>query len=190
MWPLERTIHLPAGFLPAIAGSYLQIAIRPRAGWYPTEELATEIGLLAMLAWLLAFGTHDLTHSLLRLRAGLAASRRRVQALTQRLCSEIEQRQDLQKSFDHARYHDGFTGLPNRRYFMNQLDRALVTCAPGSASASASFSSTSRASDSSTIRWGIPPAMSSWCRRRGASRKPRPPSNACWRAGAGISSRC
>jgi diguanylate cyclase (GGDEF)-like protein len=121
----ERTIHLPAGYLPAIAGSYLQIAIRPRAGWYPTEELATEIGLLAVLAWLLAFGTHDLTHSLLRLRAGLAASRRRVQALTQRLSSEIEQRQDLQKSFDHARYHDGFTGLPNRRYFMNQLDRAL-----------------------------------------------------------------
>ena len=121
----DRTIQLPAGFLPAIAGSYLQIAIRPRAGWYPTEELATEIGLLAVLAWLLAFGTHDLTHSLLRLRAGLSASRRRVHALTERLASEIEQRQDLQKSFDHARYHDGLTGMPNRRYFMNQLDRAL-----------------------------------------------------------------
>src|SRR5207249_9960570 len=25
----------------------------------------------------------------------------------------------------HARYHDPFTGLPNRRYFMDQLDRAL-----------------------------------------------------------------
>ncbi len=32
---------------------------------------------------------------------------------------------DLQKSFEHARYHDAFTGLPNRRFFMDQLDRAL-----------------------------------------------------------------
>jgi diguanylate cyclase (GGDEF)-like protein len=32
---------------------------------------------------------------------------------------------DLQKSFEHARYHDAFTGLPNRRYFMDQVDRAL-----------------------------------------------------------------
>ena len=38
---------------------------------------------------------------------------------------EIEQRENLQKSFEHSRYHDAFTGLPNRRYFMDQLDRAL-----------------------------------------------------------------
>src|SRR5256886_1490643 len=37
----------------------------------------------------------------------------------------MEQHQALQKSLEHARYHDPFTGLPNRRYFMDQLDRAL-----------------------------------------------------------------
>jgi len=123
--PVVRSIHLPAGFIPAIAGSDLQIAIRPRAGWYPASELATEIGVLAILAWMLVFGTHDLTHSLRRLQERLAESRQRQHSLSARLSAEIEQRQDLQKSFDHARYHDGFTGLPNRRYFMNQLDRAL-----------------------------------------------------------------
>jgi diguanylate cyclase (GGDEF)-like protein len=123
--PVVRSIHLPAGFVPAIAGSDLQIAIRPRAGWYPASELGTEIGVLAILAWVLVFGTHDLTHSLRRLQERLAESRQRQHALSARLSAEIEQRQDLQKSFDHARYHDGFTGLPNRRYFMNQLDRAL-----------------------------------------------------------------
>ena len=123
--PVVRSIRLPAGFAPAIAASDLQVAIRPRAGWYPASELATEIGVLAVLAWLLAFGTHDLTHSLRRLQERLAVSRQRQHALSTRLSAEIEQRQDLQKSFDHARYHDGFTGLPNRRYFMNQLDRAL-----------------------------------------------------------------
>jgi diguanylate cyclase (GGDEF)-like protein len=120
-----RSIHLPATFGPAIAGSDLQVSIRPRAGWYPVSELATEIGLLAVIAWLLAFGTHDLIHSLHRLQERLAASRQRQHALSARLSTEMEQRQDLQKSFDHARYHDAFTGLPNRRYFINQLDRAL-----------------------------------------------------------------
>jgi diguanylate cyclase (GGDEF)-like protein len=123
--PVARSIRLPAGFVPAIPGSDLQIAVRPREGWYPTSEVATEIGVLAILAWLLAFGTHDLTHSLRRLQERLAESRQRQHALSARLSAEIEQRQDLQRSFDHARYHDGFTGLPNRRYFMNQLDRAL-----------------------------------------------------------------
>jgi diguanylate cyclase (GGDEF)-like protein len=123
--PVVRSIHLPPGFAAAIAASDLQVAIRPRAGWYPASELATEIGVLAVLAWLLGFGTHDLTHSLRRLQERLAISRQRQHALSARLSAEIEQRQDLQKSFDHARYHDGFTGLPNRRYFMNQLDRAL-----------------------------------------------------------------
>jgi diguanylate cyclase (GGDEF)-like protein len=123
--PVVRSIHLPAGFSPAVAGSDLRVSIRPRAGWYPASELATEIGLLAVLAWLLAFGTHDLIHSLHRLQERLAVSRQRQHAVSARLSTEIEQRQDLQKSFDHARYHDAFTGLPNRRYFINQLDRAL-----------------------------------------------------------------
>ncbi len=118
-------IRLPNGFSPASAGSYLQVAIRPRAGWYPATELASEIGLLAFLAWLLAFGTHDLSHSLQRSRAALAAARKRLRTINQQLATEMQQRLSLQETFDHARFHDAFTGLPNRRYFMDQLDRAL-----------------------------------------------------------------
>lgn len=118
-------IRLPSGFVPAIAGSYLQVAIRPRAGWYPATELVSEIGLLAFLAWLLAFGTHDLSHALQRSREALSIARRRLRALNQQLANEMQQRLNLQETFDHARFHDAFTGLPNRRYFMDQLDRAL-----------------------------------------------------------------
>ncbi len=118
-------IRLPNGFAPAIAGSYLQVGIRPRAGWYPATELASEIGLLAFLAWLLAFGTHDLSHALQRSRSALAAARKRLRAINQQLANEMQQRLSLQETFDHARFHDAFTGLPNRRYFMDQLDRAL-----------------------------------------------------------------
>lgn len=120
---IGATIRLPAA--AAIPGSYLQVAIRPRAGWYPATLLASEIGLLAFLAWLLAFGTHDLNHALQRSRSALAAARRRLHAINQQLAGEMQLRMTLQETFDHARFHDAFTGLPNRRYFMDQLDRAL-----------------------------------------------------------------
>ena len=116
-------IRLPTA--AAIPGSYLQVAIRPRAGWYPTTLLASEIGLLAFLTWLFAFGTHDLTHALRRSRAALQTARRSLHAINQKLAAEMQQRLKLQETFDHARFHDAFTGLPNRRYFMDQLDRAL-----------------------------------------------------------------
>jgi diguanylate cyclase (GGDEF)-like protein len=125
--PLADAVAAPVR-LPtaaAIPGTYLQVAIRPRTGWYPASLLASEIGLLAFLTWLLAFGTHDLSHALQRSRAALAASRRRVHSINQNLAREMQQRLTLQETFDHARFHDAFTGLPNRRYFMDQLDRAL-----------------------------------------------------------------
>ncbi|MGH8211184.1 MAG: putative bifunctional diguanylate cyclase/phosphodiesterase, partial [Steroidobacteraceae bacterium] len=118
-------IRLPTGFAPATPGSYLQLAIRPRAGWYPATELASEIGLLAFLAWLFSFGVHDLSHALQRSRAALVTAQRRLRSINQQLATEMQQRLTLQESFDHARFHDSFTGLPNRRYFMDQLDRAL-----------------------------------------------------------------
>ena len=127
--PLEDAvssrIRLPPGYVPAIPGSYLQVAVRPHDGWFPASELASDVGLLAFLAWLLAFGTHDLSHSLQRSRWALATSRRRLHAVTRQLSTEMQQRLQLQETFDHARFHDAFTGLPNRRYFMDQLDRAL-----------------------------------------------------------------
>ena len=119
------TIRLPPGFGPAISGSYLQLAIRPHNGWYSPAQLASEIGLLVFLAWLFAFGVHDLSHELQRARSKLAGSRQRLHAVNQDLAQEMQQRLSLQETFDHARFHDAFTGLPNRRFLMDQLDHAL-----------------------------------------------------------------
>lgn len=118
-------IRVPAGYAQELPNGYVQLALRPKAGWYPARELAAAIALLAVVTWLLAFATHDLVHSLHRARDALALSRRQLQASNRKLTLEIEQRESLQKSFEHSRYHDAFTGLPNRRYFMDQLDRAL-----------------------------------------------------------------
>ncbi len=120
---VSTRIALPTA--AATAGSYLALAIQPRTGWYPASLLASDIALLAFLAWLLAFGTHDLSHALQRARASLVATRRRVRSINEQMAAEMQQRLNLQQSYEHARFHDTFTGLPNRRYFMDQLDRAL-----------------------------------------------------------------
>ena len=118
-------IRVPEGYRQDLPGGYVQLALRPKAGWYPARELAAAIALLAVVAWLLAFATHDLVHSLHRARDALSLSRRQLQATNRKLALQIEERENLQQSFEHSRYHDAFTGLPNRRYFMDQLDRAL-----------------------------------------------------------------
>jgi diguanylate cyclase (GGDEF)-like protein len=123
--PITRAIELPAALPQSLRGAALTIAVRPRAGWYPASELVADIGLLAVVTWLLTIGAYDVMRKMNRQRAALAAGKRRYHALNQRLMLEIEQRQSLQRSFDHARYHDAFTGLPNRSYFLVQLERAL-----------------------------------------------------------------
>lgn len=123
--PIVSRIRLPEGYAQELPSGYVQLALRPKAGWYPARELAAAIALLAVVAWLLAFATHDLVHSLHRARDALSLSRRQLQTTQRKLALEIEERENLQKSFEHSRYHDAFTGLPNRRYFMDQLDRAL-----------------------------------------------------------------
>jgi diguanylate cyclase (GGDEF)-like protein len=122
--PVVSLIQAPAGFALISPGA-LKLEIRPHEGWYPTRMLATDIGLLALVAWLLTFMAHDVTHRTGRLRVSLATTRRQLHTAQQKLVREIEERESLQQSVDRARFHDAFTGLPNRYYFMEQLDRVL-----------------------------------------------------------------
>jgi diguanylate cyclase (GGDEF)-like protein len=122
---VSGAITAPGTLAPQSSSAYLELVIRPRTGWYPARFLATGIGLVAVLAWLLAWGTHDMTHSLSRAQAALATARGRLRGVQARLVTEIEKYEALRKNLEHARYHDPSTGLPNRRYFMDQLDRVL-----------------------------------------------------------------
>jgi diguanylate cyclase (GGDEF)-like protein len=122
---VTRVVRTPPGFSRDLPAGYLELAVRPKSGWYPARDLAFAILLLASVAWLLAFATHDLVHSLHRARDAVGHARRQLQTTNRKLATEIEQREQLERSVEHSRYHDPFTGLPNRRYFMDQLDRAL-----------------------------------------------------------------
>ncbi len=123
--PVAAHIRLPAGQSAAMPGSSLEIALRPRTGWIPPPMLVAEIGLLVFMAWLLAFGTHDLVHAVQRSRRVVTTARKRMRAVNQQLATEMQRRVSLQETFDYSRFHDAFTGLPNRRYFMDHLDRGL-----------------------------------------------------------------
>jgi diguanylate cyclase (GGDEF)-like protein len=119
------TVRIRTPLPGAGRGGELELAIQPRAGWFPAGLLASDVALLVFLAWLIGFGTHDLIHALQRANSGLAHARTRMRSMSDKLAAEVQERMKLQETFDHARFHDTFTGLPNRRYFMDQLDRAL-----------------------------------------------------------------
>jgi diguanylate cyclase (GGDEF)-like protein len=122
--PVTGAIHASgAASLPPPA--YLELAIRPHAGWYPIVPLAADVAVLVLVAWALALGAYDLAYSARHAKRALATARGRLRAVNARLAAEMEQHDALQKNLEHARYHDPSTGLPNRRYFMSQLDRAL-----------------------------------------------------------------
>ena len=121
--PVTARIGLPGWQAPA--GPSWQLGLQPRAGWYPADELVVDVSLLLLVSWLVALGVRDVTRHMTQLRAALAVSRRRLRIAQEQLASEVEQRLRLQKSFEHAHYHDSFTGLPNRHYFLSQLDRGL-----------------------------------------------------------------
>ncbi len=128
--PVESAVPLPATVALASVGpnpraSGWTLALQPKVGWFPAEELIVDISLVLLVTWLLALGIRDATRHIQHLRTALAVSRKRLHHSQETLSHEIEQRQRLQRSFEHAHYHDSFTGLPNRHYFLGQLDRAL-----------------------------------------------------------------
>jgi diguanylate cyclase (GGDEF)-like protein len=118
-------VRLPDARGAGTSAPYMVLALRLRGGWYSPVGLVASIGLLLLLAWLLGLAASDLVHSEGRWRTALALARRRLSATNRRLSEELEERRQLQQSFEHARFHDTFTGLPNRRYFMKRLDEAL-----------------------------------------------------------------
>lgn len=121
--PVTGAIRPPGA--AADAPALLHLAIRPHTGWYPFAPIVAQVTLLALLTWALAFAAYDLVDGVRHARRALAMARGRLRKVNARLSAEIEEHDALQRNLEHARYHDPSTGLPNRRYFMSQLDRAL-----------------------------------------------------------------
>lgn len=120
--PAGMSASIVAARAPALAW---QLGIAPRAGWFPATDLVIDVSLLILVTWLVALGVRDTMRHMGQLRSALAVSRQRLQRSQLRLAEEVELRAGLQQRFEHAHYHDSVTGLPNRHYFIDQLDRVL-----------------------------------------------------------------
>ncbi|MBW3551821.1 MAG: diguanylate cyclase, partial [Proteobacteria bacterium] len=83
-------------------------------------------------AELLTFVSHQIANSLQRRNAAAALLRlnneleQRVQARTQELREQIAVREQVEAQLKHQVMHDPLTGLPNRLYLRDRLDRALA----------------------------------------------------------------
>jgi diguanylate cyclase (GGDEF)-like protein len=124
---VDTVVRLPADDTAGAQPAGWTLRLRPKAGWSPANRLVADVVLLIVVAWLSAMAAYDYARSVGRLRGALGRARLHQQSLQRRLVGEIASREELQRSLEHSRYHDQFTGLPNRRYLMDQLERGLRT---------------------------------------------------------------
>ena len=115
--PLERRVR----FLQNV----WTLAIAARGGWFARRPIFIHIGLVVIFVLLAAIFTNDLASEPERLRLQLEKRENRIKATNRKWMQENEQRADLEKQLGHASFHDALTGLPNRLYFTNRLERAL-----------------------------------------------------------------
>jgi len=101
------------------------LLLAPKQGWTPWPAIALHGVLVLVFALFSAGVAYDFTRRPAELRAEIETRDKRLRAVNERLGEEIHQREDLEKQFRHASFHDPFTGLPNRSYFMDRLGRAL-----------------------------------------------------------------
>ena len=115
--PVEKTI--------AQTDSAWRLSMAPREGWLSWSAMLPQGALAAILAFAAALMTHELGRRSERFRRDSEQTGQRLQHANRRLTEEIKQREDLEKQFNHAGFHDAFTGLPNRRYCIERLERGL-----------------------------------------------------------------
>jgi len=101
------------------------VAVAPRGGWPGWLDLAVHACLVSIAALFAALLAYEQARRPQKLRVQLRRAAHRLQAANRRLAEEIQQRESIEQRASHADFHDPFTGLPNRRHFMNALTQGL-----------------------------------------------------------------
>lgn len=115
--PVQQIVPLTQG--------RLSLAIEPAEGWDSWARIVPHGALVAIGALLAALVVYDFGRTPVRLTSEIATYKRRLDSANRRLMEEVQQRQELERQFNHADYHDTATGLPNRRYLVDRLEKSL-----------------------------------------------------------------
>jgi len=115
--PVQQIVPLTQG--------RLSLAIEPAEGWDSWARMVPHGALVAIGALLGALLIYDFGRNPVRLTSEIATYKRRLDSANRRLMEEVQQRQELERQFNHADYHDAATGLPNRRYLVDRLEKSL-----------------------------------------------------------------
>ena len=116
-YPVEREVPR--------SGRQWRVAIAPHGGWIAWPALASNSLLAAIFALVAGLGTLQVAGRSARARIVEEKRRQRLRDAKRRLVEEIQQREEVERQYSYAGYHDALTGLPNRTFFVHRLERGL-----------------------------------------------------------------
>ncbi|MGH8584106.1 MAG: putative bifunctional diguanylate cyclase/phosphodiesterase [Gammaproteobacteria bacterium] len=116
---LSDPVHVP------LTRGRLSLAIGPAEGWHSWARIVPHAAFVAIGALLATLLTYEFSRGPVRLGTEITTYKRRLDSANRRLMDEVQQRQELERQFNHADYHDAATGLPNRRYLVDRLEKSL-----------------------------------------------------------------
>lgn len=109
----------------SVAGREMRLAVSPRRGWGAERAWFPGLMISLVLAAAFAWGLWELTYAPVRALASVHRLRLRVRDANRRATHEFEKRRDAERKAKERKNHDRVTGLPNRKWLLEQVARTL-----------------------------------------------------------------